>query len=186
MTPAAPPPARAASRPAPPAHDGRGGEPADASVATGYRRFLLGTAAAIHVGAALELGLVGHYEGWTQVLPFVLIAINLAALFWASRATRRPGATGAGRSLAALRAASALVVVGAAAGVVLHIRGNFAFEREIHPAAPLAVALWEAARGASPLLAPGALAVAGVVAAAATWRHPALADQGGAAGRGGP
>ncbi|MDT0631870.1 hypothetical protein RQM47_14855 [Rubrivirga sp. S365] len=178
MTPApAAPPHEAAPR------AGRGGEvAADAAVASQYRRFLLGTAVAIYVGAAAELALVGHYEGWTQVVPFVLIALGLGAVLWAHIGSRAGGAqpggaqtAGAGRrALLAVRLTSALVVAGSVVGVGLHVRGNFAFEREIHPAAPLGGALWEAARGASPLLAPGALALAGVLAAAAMWRHPAL------------
>ena len=171
MTPTAAP---SPPRPAPPAARERGGT-AEPPVAAGYRRFLLGTAAAVYVGAAVELYLVGHYHGWTQVVPFVLIALGLASVLWArARAGRR--------SLGAVRAASALVVAGSVLGVGLHVKGNLAFEREVHPDAPLAGAVWEAARGASPLLAPGALALAGVLAAAAAWRHPALGSGHGARG----
>ena len=169
--PAAPPPT------ATPPRAGRGGHTlvdADADVVGRYRRFLLGTAAAIYVGAAVELGLVGHYADRLQIAPFVLIALGLGSVVWAHLATREGGVVGAGRALVAVRLASALVVAGSVLGVVLHVKGNLEFEREVHPAAPLAAALWEAARGASPLLAPGALALAGVLAAAATWRHPAL------------
>ena len=168
--PAAPPPTAP-----PPPRAGRGGHAlADADVVGRYRRFLLGTAAAIYVGAAVELGLVGHYADRLQIAPFVLIALGLGSVVWAHLRTRGGGVVGAGRALVAVRLASALVVAGSVLGVVLHVKGNLEFEREVHPAAPLAAALWEAARGASPLLAPGALALAGVLAAAATWRHPAL------------
>ena len=168
--PAAPPPTAT-----PPPRAGRGGHALpDADVAGRYRRFLLGTAAAIYVGAAVELGLVGHYADRLQIAPFVLIALGLGSVVWAHLTTRGGGVAGAGRALVAVRLASALVVAGSVLGVVLHVKGNLEFEREVHPAAPLAAALWEAARGASPLLAPGALALAGVLAAAATWRHPAL------------
>ena len=164
-------PATAPPRPAaPPPRGGRGGPHVErVDVADGYRRFLLGTAAAIYVGAAVELALVGHYASLSQIAPFVLIALGLGSVAWA-----HVGGGGAGRALWAVRASSALVVVGSVVGVVLHVLGNLEFEREVHPDAPLAGALWEAARGASPLLAPGALALAGVLAAAATWRHPAL------------
>ena len=159
-------------RTAPSAHAGRGGV-SDGPVAAQYRRFLFATASVLYVGAAAELALVGHYHGWTQVIPLVLIALALVALLWLRRG-------GAGRrTLGAVRVTSALVVVGSVVGVGLHVKGNLEFEREIHPDAPLMGALWEAAQGASPLLAPGALALAGVLAAAATWRHPALAhDEG--------
>ena len=154
----------------PPAWAGRGGPAAETPVAAQYRRFLFATAAVLYAGAATELWLVGHYHDWLQSIPLVLIALGLAAVLWARTA-------GAGRrALGAVRLTSALVVGGSVLGVGLHVKGNVEFEREIHPDAPLMGALWEAAQGASPLLAPGALALAGVLAVAATWRHPALGD----------
>ena len=90
-------PAAAPPRPAaPPPRVGRGGLTApQADVADGYRRFLLGTAAAIYVGAAAELALVGHYASLSQVAPFVLIALGLGSVAWAHLATR-VGGRGAG------------------------------------------------------------------------------------------
>ena len=171
-------PTAAPSETAPPAHAGQGGGRRDTPVTAQYRRFLFATALVIYLGAAAELGLVGHIEGWTQIIPFVLIALGLVAVLWAylGRAQTAGAQTaGAGRrALQAVRVTSALAVVGSVLGVGLHVKGNLEFEREIRPDAPLLGALWEAAQGASPLLAPGALALAGVLAAAATWRHPAL------------
>ena len=132
-----------------------------------YRRFLLATALAVYAAAAVELWLVGHVESVYQWVPFGLVAVGGGAAVWVRVAAGR-------RSIAALRAASVLVVAGSAWGVALHVLGNLEFEREVHPDAPLAGALWEAARGVSPLLAPGALALAAVLAAAATVQHPAL------------
>ncbi len=135
-----------------------------------YRRFLLATALVIYVGAAVELWLVEHVEGVYQWVPFGLAAIGAAsALAFRASASRRTGGV--------LRASSAVVVAGSVWGVVLHVRGNLAFEREVHPDAPLWGALREAAGGVSPLLAPGTLALAAVLAAAATYRHPALSDR---------
>ena len=47
------------------------------------RRFLLASAVATYLAAAVELILVDHYEEWQQVLPFVMIAVGLAAAGWA-------------------------------------------------------------------------------------------------------
>lgn len=137
------------------------------AVENGYRRFLLWTAFAIYAGSGVELALVGHVESVYQWVPFGVLAVGGAAVVGA---VTSPSA----RSLATLRAVALVSVVVSLWGVILHVRGNLAFEREVYPDAPLWGALWEAARGVSPLLAPGTLALAGVLAAAATWRHPAL------------
>ena len=54
-------------------------------------------------------------------------------------------------------------------------QGNFGFEREIFPDAPFAELLDSALKGVAPLLAPGGIARGALVAAAATYRHPAAA-----------
>lgn len=135
------------------------------SVEAWFRRFLLGTATLVYLAAAVELWLVGHYEGWRQWLPFGLIGVGVATVLWVQTSASR-------RSVRSLRVASALVGAGSLLGIVFHVQGNLAFEREVRPAEPLMRALWEAAQGASPLLAPGALALAAVLAVAATYRHP--------------
>lgn len=137
------------------------------SVEARFRRFLLGTAAVVYLAAAVELWLMGHYEGWQQWVPFGLIGIGVATALWVRAAASR-------RSIGSLRTASALVVAGSVLGVFFHVQGNLEFEREIRPAEPLTRALWEAAQGASPLLAPGTLALAAALAAVATYRHPRL------------
>ncbi|MDQ3928868.1 MAG: hypothetical protein M3328_06945 [Chloroflexota bacterium] len=54
---------------------------------------------------------------------------------------------------------------------------NFAFEREIRPAAPTGDVLMAAIKGASPLLAPGILLFAALLGLAATYYHPALGER---------
>lgn len=133
----------------------------------GYRRFLLWTALVIYAGSAVELALVGHVESLYQCAPFGVLALGGAAVVWTL-------VSASARAVVAVRAAAAVSVAASLWGVVLHVQGNLAFEREVYPDAPLWGALWKAARGVSPLLAPGTLALAGILAAAATWRHPAL------------
>lgn len=139
-----------------------------ATVESQYRRFLLAMASVTYLGAAVELFLVDHYHVTLQLIPFGLVAVGLAASLWAWRAPAR-------RSLRALRWASAVVVVGSLLGVTLHGTGNVAFELEIRPNAGLGEVLWDGLSGGNPLLAPGMLTLAAVLAAAATYRHPALA-----------
>ncbi|WP_420457060.1 hypothetical protein [Rubrivirga sp.] len=141
------------------------------SVERQLRRFLLATAAVTYLAAAVELLLVEHYEDVWQLAPFGLIAVGLAAVAWVARA---PGS----QSVRALWVAGGLAVAGSVLGVVLHVKGNAAFALEIEPDLGLAAATWEGLSGGNPLLAPGMVALAGVLGAAAGWRHPA-ADLGG-------
>ena len=129
----------------------------------GLRRFLLTASSATYGASAVELALVEHWHGWTQWLPFVMAG---AALVAAGAFARSPSS----RTVLALRVVSALVVIGSAAGVVLHARGNAGFALEVRPdTAGVDLAL-EAATGGNPLLAPGMMALAALLAAAATWR----------------
>jgi hypothetical protein len=56
----------------------------------------------------------------------------------------------------------------------LHLWNNFGFEREIRPNAAMGDAFINTLEGANPLLAPGILVVAALIAVAATYYHPAL------------
>lgn len=67
-----------------------------------------------------------------------------------------------------------LLVLGALIGAYEHVEHNLAFELEIRPGATPADVWFDALRGASPLLAPGILGLAAVIALAATYYHPAL------------
>lgn len=133
----------------------------------GFRRFLLTASAATFAAAGVELGLVEHWEAWTQWIAFGLVAAGVLAVAWAGRGSRA--------ALRALRVVAFGIAVGSGVGVGLHVRGNMAFAREVAPGLGLGEALWEGLSGGSPLLAPGMLALASGLAAAATWRHPALA-----------
>lgn len=127
------------------------------------RRFLLALTILLFVGALAELWLVGHTEDAIQWAPFAL-AIGgtiCTILFYLkpNNATSR-----------LLRIWMALVMLGTALGIYLHVEGNFYFEREIAPRASTMELLWKALEGGNPLLAPGVLAVGGVLAIAATYR----------------
>lgn len=128
------------------------------------RRFLLVLSIVLFVGALAELWLVGHTEDTLQWAPFVLSigGAIVAGLFLV--------APGAGTSRV-LRAWMLLVFLGTLVGIYLHVEGNFNFEREIAPQTPASQLIWKSLEGGNPLLAPGVLAVAGILAVAATYRY---------------
>jgi hypothetical protein len=131
------------------------------------RHFLLYVSAFICAGTIVELWLTEHYSEAPQFIPFAMCALGLLALGWMLARPRR-------RAVLTLRGVMALVAGSSLLGVALHLINNFQFELEIRPnTAPTDVIL-EALRGANPLLAPGVLLLAALLAWAATLDHPAL------------
>ena len=121
-------------------------------------------------GVIAELVLHEHgAEPW-QVVPFFLCGAGIAAI--AAFAARPGGATAR-----VLRVVMLIAAVGAVAGIVQHLQGNMAFEREIFPESPVSELLGDALRGVAPLLAPGGIALGALLAVAATHRHPALENR---------
>ena len=120
----------------------------------------LAIAAVGFAGVIAELVLHEHWAEPLQVVPFFLCGAGIGAS--PGRVTAR-----------LLQVVMLLAAVGAVIGMVQHLRGNLGFEREIFPEAPLAELLGSAVRGVAPLLAPGGIALGALVAAAATYRHPA-------------
>jgi hypothetical protein len=138
------------------------------------RTFLLWLAGAMCVGTIIELFLAKHYEDPVQFIPFGLCGVGLIAV---AIALRRPQRT----QLLALRGVMGLLLLGSLLGVYEHLVNNFAFELDMRPSAVWSDVWFQALRGAAPLLAPGILAVAAVVAIAATYAHPTLARRNAAA-----
>ncbi len=138
-----------------------------AEILSRLRRFLLVFSIVMLGGAVIELWLVNHKEDWLQLIPFALSALGTAAALAALLRPRRA-------TLWALRVCMALVAGGTLLGVYLHLDGNLGFQREIDPGAPTGDMLLNVLRGANPLLAPGVLAVAALLACAATYHHPAF------------
>lgn len=131
------------------------------------RRLMLALVAFTAVGLVPELLLLKHYDSAWQLIPFAVLAATFVttALAW-----RRASP----RTLGAFRAVMWLCVVAGIAGVVLHAKGNWewALERDdtLH-GWPL---VWKILRGATPLLAPGAMVQLGLLGLLYTYRHPAL------------
>ena len=117
-----------------------------------------------------ELWLVEHTQDLLQLVPFALCGVGLAAVV---SAAVRPGRS----TLIALRAAMLLVALGGLVGVAIHLLENLAFEQEIRPNSTLWAAFAASLKGAAPILAPGVLVFAALLALVATYRHPALEDR---------
>ena len=133
------------------------------------RLFLLLLALAIFSGALVELWLVKHTEDAVQWIAFFLggtgLLVVLVVLLRRNQTTVR-----------ILQICMMLVVAGSLFGIYQHVSGNFHLEREIHPTSPLSSAILKAFGGANPLLAPGTLAVAALLALAGTYRSSVVDD----------
>ena len=123
------------------------------------RRFLLVLSVLLFGGTVVELLLVKHWGDVVQLIPFALCGLGSIAALLALRRPRRA-------ILLGLRVCMGVVVCGSLFGIYEHLSNNIAFQREIKPDAPVANALVSAIAGANPLLAPGTLAVAALLALA--------------------
>lgn len=118
-------------------------------------------------GLLAELLLLEHYDEAYQLIPLVLLVGGLlSGLAVALRPSRR--------TVRAFQAVMAAFVAAAVLGLWFHVSGNAAFEREIDASAGGVALLWIALRGATPSLAPGALAQLGLLGLILTYRHPAI------------
>ena len=131
------------------------------------RPLLLALVAIGAAGLEVELLLQKHYESAWQLTPLVLLGLVLAAaaLVW-----RRPSP----RTVRFFQAIMLLCVVAGAVGLFLHYRGNVEFELERESSLQGLRLFWKAVRGATPALAPGAMAQLGLLGLVYCYRHPAL------------
>jgi len=133
------------------------------------RLFLQVLSSLLFAGALVELWLVNHTENPIQWLAFVFAVMGLLASLLVL--IRRESKT-----VFLLRACMLLVVLGSLFGIYEHVSNNIAFEREIHPDATMSQLIRRGLGGANPLLAPGTLAVAGLLALAATYKYSVTGD----------
>jgi hypothetical protein len=114
---------------------------------------------------ALELWLIGHDEDTRQLVPLIVTVPALLALAWYAAAPGRASAL-------ALRLAALALIVSGAAGIYLHYRGNMEFQLELDPSlAGLALAGKILHAKSPPALAPGHMALLGLLGLAATYRQ---------------
>jgi hypothetical protein len=131
------------------------------------RRYLVAILLLGVVGLGTELLLIGHFEEWAQRVPMVLLPLGFAALAWHAVA-------GSPASVAVVRGLMAAFVLSGAIGVGLHYRGNEEFELEMYPSLSGFDLARQTLTGATPVLAPGSMALIGLVGLGATYRYPVL------------
>ncbi len=117
-------------------------------------------------GLLPELVLQEHYDSIEQWIPIVMLGLGLvsALVLW-----RRPSRG----ALTTFRVVMALCVAAGAAGLYYHIAGNVDFALERNPELRGLALAWKALGGATPTLAPGALAQLGLLGLVYGYRHPA-------------
>jgi len=142
---------------------------------TSIRRFLLATLVLGAVGMSTELVLIGHVESVQQLIPLMLLALGAVALGWHAAAPQPV-------ALRAFQAVMILSVVSGLVGVGLHVRGNLEFELEMYPSMSGIELVTKTLTGATPVLAPGSMALLGLVGLTYSYKHPLL-HTGGAASR---
>jgi len=120
-------------------------------------------------GLEVELALLRHAESASQWIPHVALLIGLIAT---AVVYFRP----APATLRVFQALMAGFLVVGALGVYFHLQGNVEFARERDPSLSGLSLIWKALRGATPALAPGALAQLGLLGLLYTYKHPDFAE----------
>ena len=131
------------------------------------RQLLLALVVIGIVGLEVELALLRHAESFSQWIPHVTLFIGLlttAAVYF------QPGP----RTLRVFETMMIIFTAVGALGVYFHLHGNVEFAQERDPSLSGVRLLWKALRGASPALAPGALAQLGLLGLLYGYKHPAL------------
>lgn len=119
------------------------------------------------IGLMLELLLQKHFDSATQWIPIVALGVGLATTIAVARNPKR------GTMLVFVIMMIVFVAAGVL-GLVLHFKGNIEWALERTPELGGMTLIWKALTGATPALAPGALAQLGLLGLAWSYRHPAL------------
>lgn len=135
------------------------------------RRFLLIIVECLCVGTVVELWLEKHIKETNQLIPFVLCAVGFVCVL---AVQIRPNPT----TIGVLRIVMIAVILGSLLGGGLHLATNYEFQVEMRPNQSTIDSFFAAFMGTAPVLAPGMLGLAGVLALAATYYHPALGRRG--------
>jgi hypothetical protein len=123
-------------------------------------------------GTAIELVLLGHYDGAWQLVPLALLGAGFLVVAWH---LVRPSAG----TIRGLEATMAGFLVAGVIGVFLHYQGSLEFQLEVDPTQqgwPLFMKVMHAK--APPALAPGVMAQLGLLGLVYAYRHPASARSG--------
>jgi hypothetical protein len=116
------------------------------------------------IGTAAELVLLAHDEDIKQFIPFVAIAMGVAATGWRLARPRRS-------AVLAVQLTMAILILTGAVGVVLHYQANMEFQLEMDRSLSglnLIMKVLEAK--APPALAPANMALLGLIGLAGVYR----------------
>ena len=143
------------------------GEGAERPTIARLRRLLLALVALSIGGLLVELVLLEHYDTPWKWTPLVILVLALVAtiMVWL-RPTRR--------AIRLFQGVMLLSMIAGVLGLYLHYRGNVEFEIERDPSLRGLALFWDAIRGATPTLAPGAMTQLGLLGLAFAYRHPIL------------
>lgn len=117
------------------------------------------------LGLLAELLLIEHTESRIQWIPLVCLFVGLGSCTWLAL---RPG----GRALRVFQLVMAAFVIAGIAGLYFHYVGNVEFALERDSSLSGTALVWKALTGATPALAPGALAQLGLLGLAYGYFHP--------------
>jgi hypothetical protein len=137
------------------------------SVNPSLRQLMLAVVFLGIVGLEVELALLKHAESLTQWIPHLALFVGLLATV---AVYFRPGVA----TLKVFQGVMLVFLIVGALGVFLHLKGNVEFALERDPSLAGAKLIWKALRGATPALAPGALAQLALLGLLYTYKHPAL------------
>jgi hypothetical protein len=136
----------------------------DTNPALGVRRILLFTLVLGMTGTGAELLLIGHTQGVWQLIPLCLLGLGLfAVLFHLVRPSRA--------AIRLLQAVGYVFLASGALGFYLHYGGNIEWLEE-EPDLEGFELFQQAMAGTLPVLAPGGMALLGLIGIAFSYRHP--------------
>ena len=102
------------------------------------------------LGLSGELSLIGHYETGWQVAPLIFTTLfSILLIFPHSKETNF--------LFKVIQGLSVILILLGVVGVLLHLKNNFEFEREMYPNESISLLLERSITGALPTLAPGTL-----------------------------
>ena len=141
----------------------------EASTTTRLRSLLWGVTLATTLLIPLELVFSRHYQQPLMLIPFVMVGVALVALLavW-------PWPTA--QVLRLFQAVMGLLLLTSLLGEWFHLRGNLEVVRQVSPDPSGWPLIWMVLNGRNPALAPGLLALVGMLGLVFTYGHPVLQD----------
>jgi hypothetical protein len=119
------------------------------------------------VGLEIELAFLRHADSFAKWIPHICLLVGLVITIAVYLSPGRP-------VLRTFQGIMVIYLLMGALGVYFHLRGNVEFAIERDPSLSGLKLLWKALRGATPALAPGALAQLGLLGLIYTYGHPSL------------